>query len=39
MTSAATTGKMCTKPETFPSKEYEQLSLMLFNVIGYKQSI
>lgn len=41
MTSVATVGKdmLNTKPDTFPSKEYEQLFLMLFSFINYKQHI
>lgn len=41
MTSVATVGKdlLNTKPDTFPSKEHEQLSLLLFSFINYKQHI
>lgn len=40
MTSVATTRKMLNaKDETIPSREYEQLSVMLFSFIGCKQHI
>lgn len=41
MTSAAMIEKdmLNTKPDTFPSKEHEQLSLTLFSFIDYKQHL
>lgn len=40
MTSVDTTRKMLNaKDETIPSREYEQLSIMLFSFIGCKQQL